>query len=111
MCEFKIMVARTEVATPNKDQHKTWFFPEKDLKKNQIDYKAAIAGNLQLIATGSAKADLKDDYMRVTEDNVLIEKAENFEALLDRCARLESRANSNERISAFANISPSQPID
>ena len=59
------------------------FFPEKDTAGNRIDYEAAVSGGLQLVLSGFAREALADD-------------SEPFEALIERCAGIEARANELE---------------
>jgi hypothetical protein len=58
-----------------------------------IVYKAAASGNLQLAPGGEARAALATDYVPMVEDGLLIEDAEPFEALIERCTDIAERAN------------------
>jgi hypothetical protein len=75
-------------------RHKAVFFTEKDTKGTVIDYAAAVAGHLRLVPDGDALALLAEDYRRMVEDGLLLDDAEPFEALIDRCRKIESMANS-----------------
>ena len=74
-------------------RHKATFFPEKDAAGNRIDYQAAVAGDLQLIPTGSTLDVLADDYGRMLADGMLLDADEPFERLLEHCSGIEARAN------------------
>jgi Nucleotidyl transferase AbiEii toxin, Type IV TA system len=74
-------------------RHKAVFFIEKDTKGTVIDYGAAVAGHLRLVPDGDALALLAEDYRRMVEDGLLLDDAEPFEALIDRCRQIEAMAN------------------
>jgi hypothetical protein len=74
-------------------RHKTMFFAEKAADGIQIDYHAAVGGNLKLVPEGKAAADLGDDYRRMTEDGLLLGDAEPFEELMLKCADLAAVTN------------------
>ena len=74
-------------------RHKAMFFAENDSHGEQIDYEAAISGGLQLVPTGPAHAVLSDDYARMLADGMLLDENELFDALMERCATIEARAN------------------
>ena len=74
-------------------RHKAMFFSENDARGQRIDYEAAVSGGLQLIPCGTALAVLADDYARMLADRMLLDKGETFEALMERCAAIEVRAN------------------
>ena len=74
-------------------RHKTMFFPENDARGKRIDYEAAVSGALQLIPSGAAHAVLADDYARMLADGMLLDDSESFDRLMERCARIEVRAN------------------
>jgi hypothetical protein len=74
-------------------RHKTVFFPEKDNDGTPIDYGAAIAGRLRLVPQGEALALLKEDYARMVDDGLLLDDAEPFDALIERCRHLQEQAN------------------
>ncbi len=77
-------------------RHKAVFFPEKDAAGDRIDYKAAVAGGLQLVPTGSALEVLADDYARMVADGMLLGTDESFERLIAQCAGIAARANKPE---------------
>ncbi|MDE0419031.1 MAG: nucleotidyl transferase AbiEii/AbiGii toxin family protein [bacterium] len=74
-------------------RHKALFFTENDARGNRIDYERAVSGDLQLVPFGSAHAVLADDYARMLTDGMLLDDSEPFDALMDRCAEIEARAN------------------
>ena len=74
-------------------RHKSMFFAEKAADGETIDYEAAVGGKLQLAPSGEARAALAADYARMVEDGLLLEDAEPFEALIERCADVAERAN------------------
>ncbi|OJX74305.1 nucleotidyl transferase AbiEii/AbiGii toxin family protein [Magnetospirillum sp. 64-120] len=74
-------------------RHKSMFFAEKAADGEVIDYEAAVGGKLQLAPGGAARTALAKDYARMVEDGLLLEDAEPFEALIERCADIVDRAN------------------
>lgn len=74
--------------------HKAMFFREKDASGSWIDYRTAVAGGLQLVPDGEARAALADDYGKMVEDGLLLDAAEPFEAVMEACASIADRANS-----------------
>jgi hypothetical protein len=74
-------------------QHKSRFFREKDRDGNEIDYMAAVTGGLVLVPDDEAKKALAADYASMHEAGMLPDDAETFDALLERCADLQRRAN------------------
>ncbi|WP_026615969.1 nucleotidyl transferase AbiEii/AbiGii toxin family protein [Ensifer aridi] len=78
-------------------RHKSMFFAEKAADGEAIDYEAAVGGKLQLAPTGEARVALAADYARMVEDGLLLEDAEPFEALVERCADIAKRANDAAR--------------
>ena len=77
-------------------RHKAMFFPEKDAAGNRIDYEAAVSGGLQLVPSGLAREALADDYRAMLGDGMLPDDSEPLEALIERCADIEARANELE---------------
>ena len=75
-------------------RHKAVFFMEKDAGGAWIDYEAAVSGKLRLAPTGPALAALADDYAGMLANGLLLDDGEPFEALIERCADIEARANS-----------------
>ena len=73
-------------------RHKAAFFREKDAEGRWIDYAAAVSGGLQLVPDGLARNALQQDYERMVSDGML-DDAEPFDQLVDRCADIEARAN------------------
>ena len=73
-------------------RHKAAFFREKDAGGRWIDYRAAVSGGLQLVPEGLARNALQEDYERMISGGML-DDAEPFGRLIERCADLEARAN------------------
>ena len=74
-------------------RHKAAFFREKDAVGEWIDYERAVSGGLRLVPSGTARDVLEQDYARMVTDGMLLEDAEPFGVLIERCAELEIRAN------------------
>ena len=74
-------------------RHKAIFFSEKDATGSRIDYEAAVSGDLQLVPVGAAQAALAGDYARMLADGMLFDDTEPLDALMERCAEIEVRAN------------------
>ena len=73
--------------------HKAMFFSENDATGTRIDYEAAVSGGLQLVPRGAANAVLADDYAGMLGGGMLPDASEPFDALIERCAATEARAN------------------
>jgi len=69
------------------------FFREKDRNGSPIDCTAAVSGALQLVPDAEALKALEVDYKKMADDGILLDDAEAFTALIQRCADLERRAN------------------
>lgn len=78
-------------------EHKSIFFAESMPGGTPIDYLAAVSGALVLAPTGEARPALADDYQRMLEDGLLLDDAEPFDALLERCQALAERVNAVAR--------------
>ncbi|WP_334147158.1 nucleotidyl transferase AbiEii/AbiGii toxin family protein [Hyphomicrobium sp.] len=74
-------------------RHKGMFFAEKAAHGAAIDYDAAVNGGVQLVPTGEALAALAKDYNQMIDDGLLLEEAEPFDALIERCAHIAERVN------------------
>ena len=74
-------------------RHKSMFFRERDAARNWIDYSAAVSGDLQLVPDGLAYDALAQDYARMVSDGMLLDDAEPFDDLIERCADITLRAN------------------
>jgi hypothetical protein len=61
--------------------------------RTTIDYKAAVNGSLQLVPAGESLVALGANYSWIVDDGVLLEDAEPFGALIERCADIAARAN------------------
>ncbi len=73
--------------------HKGIFFAEATPAGAPIDYQAAVSGGLHLAPTGDAQRALAEDYQRMVEDGLLLDDAEPFDALLQRCQALADKVN------------------
>lgn len=73
--------------------HKGIFFAEAAPDGTTIDYGAAVTGALVLVPNGDARTTLADDYQRMVEDGLLMDDAEPFDTLLDRCQTLADKVN------------------
>ena len=74
-------------------RHKNAFFREKDGSGTHIDYVVAVGGSLQLVPEGDRLARLDDDYERMVADGLLFSTPPTFGSLIDRCRRIQERAN------------------
>ena len=74
-------------------RHKSKFFSANDARGVQIDYEAAVSGALQLVPSGTAREVLADDYKKMLDSGMLLDESETFDALMERCALIEARAN------------------
>ena len=74
-------------------RHKAIFFREKDVSGDWIDYVDAVSGQLRLVPEPPLFDILADDYDRMRRDGMLLEEADSFEDVMNRCAEIESRAN------------------
>jgi hypothetical protein len=74
-------------------KHKSIFFAEKAANGAPVDYEAAVNGLLQLVPGGEARAALASDYAQMIDDGLLLEDAEPFEVLIERCADIADRVN------------------
>ena len=74
-------------------RHKAIFFREKDVAGDWIDYMAAVSGHLQLIPDQPLRDILAEDYRQMQGSGMLLENAESFEDVMNRCATIEARAN------------------
>lgn len=77
--------------------HKSIFFPESAPDGSPIDYGAAVTGALVLVPGGAARTALADDYQRMVEDGLLMDDAEPFDNLLERCQALAGKVNARIR--------------
>ena len=77
-------------------RHKAMFFAARDAAGNGIDYVAAVSGGLQLVPGGPGRDALAEDYERMLANGMLLEDAEPFDELIERCADIEARANELE---------------
>lgn len=75
-------------------EHKAYFFSEKNIAGEVIDYFAATNGQLKLVPEGAARDALADDYKNMAADEVMVGNALPFNALMQACVEIEARANS-----------------
>lgn len=75
-------------------RHKAMVFAEKAANRSPIDYASAVNGGLQLVPAGDGAKALAEDYARMVDDGLLLDEAEPFETLMERCADITARANS-----------------
>ena len=63
------------------------------LKRQKIDYLAAVTGRLQLVPAGAAFDLLAEDYRRMSEDGLFATEPEAFHLLMARCDSIARKAN------------------
>lgn len=73
--------------------HKGIFFAESTPEGDPIDYRSAVTGALKLAPSGQARKVLAEDYARMVEDGLLLDDAEPFDTLLQRCQALAEKVN------------------
>jgi Nucleotidyl transferase AbiEii toxin, Type IV TA system len=73
--------------------HKSVFFAESAPDGKPIDYRMAVGGNLDLVPQGAARKTLADDYSRMVDDGLLLDDAEDFDALLSHCQAIQDKVN------------------
>jgi Nucleotidyl transferase AbiEii toxin, Type IV TA system len=73
--------------------HKSIFFAESTPDGKPIDYREAVNGHLDLVPQGDARATLADDYSRMVTDGLLLDDAEDFDALLGHCQAIQNKVN------------------
>jgi hypothetical protein len=78
-------------------RHKSLFFEARASDGVPIDYHHAVNGGLQLVPEGGVALALGDDYARMLEDGLLLDDAEPFTALMERCADIMARATAAAR--------------
>lgn len=79
--------------------HKAVFFAESTPDGEPIDYLSAVSGALELAPRGHARQQLAEDYARMVEDGLLLDDAESFDVLLQRCQALAEKVNARVRTS------------
>lgn len=89
---FDAIMADHAVAQAVAD-HKAYFFSDKNLAGEVIDYSAAANGHLQIVPDGDARVALAHDYARMVADDVMFGDALAFDDLMKACAVIASRAN------------------
>ena len=76
--------------------HKSVFFAEKNTQGDVIDYHLAVSGGLQLVPDDGVLAKLATDYQHMVDDGLLLDDAEPFESLLERCKTIQQKTNANK---------------
>ena len=59
----------------------------------ELSFQSLVPRGLQLVPDGFARDTLAEDYDRMVSDGMLLGDAEAFDALIERCADIEARAN------------------
>ena len=77
-------------------RHKAIFFREKDATSEEIDFSAAVGGELQLSRSGPTLEVQPDDYGRMLADGMLLDVDEPFKRLMVHCAGIETRTIARE---------------
>jgi nucleotidyltransferase AbiEii toxin of type IV toxin-antitoxin system len=75
---------------------KNRFFRAKDNAGNPIDYDKAVSGGLKLVPDAEALKVLEADCETMAADGILLDDAEPFSKLIERCADLEKRPNAKK---------------
>ena len=81
-------------------RHKKAFFRENDSNQEEIDYLQAVSGGLQLVPNGEAYRALAADYQTMLDNGMLLNRDENFDNIIQRCAEIQKRANDESRAAA-----------
>lgn len=74
-------------------RHKSFFFTEKTLGGDVIDYLSAVTGQLKIVPQGEARKALAHDYANMLADHVMVGNALAFDDLMQACLNIEVRAN------------------
>ena len=75
-------------------QHKNMFFRA----GAGIDYRKAVAGDLQLVPSDEVCVRLRDDYHKMLESGIILPSDETFEDLMQKCDDLQTRANNRPEV-------------
>ncbi|THF61093.1 nucleotidyl transferase AbiEii/AbiGii toxin family protein [Pseudothauera nasutitermitis] len=94
-------LARSEFLAPSiKDRHAALSAIRRMALRNgedspgtSVDYVDAVGGHLQIVPEGQALSALATDYLAMAEDQLLIDDAPGFEALMQACRQVEALAN------------------
>ncbi len=89
---FKAAIENRDVAQAVAD-HKSHFFSEKDAAGGEVDYRAAVRGDLHIVPEGPARTALEADYARMLDDQVMVGDALPFDELMATCQDVALRAN------------------
>jgi hypothetical protein len=71
--------------------HKNAFFVEKDASGNRIDYLEAVHSGLTLLPSGTGYDALRQDYLRMVEEGLLVGMSESFEILMTKCSGIQEQ--------------------
>jgi len=71
--------------------HKNAFFVEKDASGSRIDYLEAVHSGLTLLPSGTGYDALRQDYLRMVEEGLLVGTSESFEILMTKCSGIEAQ--------------------
>ncbi len=74
-------------------RHKNVFFRENDSTGKQINYEVALSGSLKLVPESDARKALGADYAKMVGERILLDEAEPFDKLMERCRDLQQRVN------------------
>lgn len=74
-------------------KYKSIFFAESMPNGEPIVSRAAVTGALNLAPSGVARKTLAEDYQRMVADGLLLDDAEPFDVLLQRCQALALKVN------------------
>ena len=69
------------------------FFREKNAENAEIDYAAAVGGNLTRVPTGDRLEELRKDYQSMFNDGLLFDDVDDFETLLVQIEAIQNLAN------------------
>lgn len=87
--------------------HKSFFFIEKDIHGNKIDYMAAISNTLNIVPQAHALTALEDNYNKMIGDGVLVSKAMPFDELMKLCLQAQDRI---KNMSVIHRMNPSRSM-
>lgn len=73
---------------------KSKLYRQRDRDGNWVDYNAAVTDKLQLVPDAEMREELKADYEAMIEAVLMLGDAMPFDDLMQRCEKLQERANS-----------------
>ena len=86
-------------------EFKSRFFRTRDRAGNPIDYTAAVTGQLRLVPDAEALKVLEADYKKMADDGILLDDAEPFSKLVERCKDIERRARNPLAVTSLHTLS------